>query len=342
MFKKLRKNQCPHWFKSTFDRSPLICVDVGARGGMRENFLPFESFMEFDGFEPDEAACKKAQATAGANVNMFPIGLAEKTGTATLYVTNRPSGSSLYRPNYEIMGRYSTISTYGGIAKELEIDVLSYADFRKRYNRPAPHIVKLDTQGNELDILKSFSGEDWQEVLAIQTEVEFEPFYENQPLFRDVDDFLVSKGFALFDLRTARCYITKDDIADYYLKRELNFGIGRSDISARLVAGDALYIRTFDGSIPGDKDLCGKLLITYLTFGYYDYAFELAEIAKGKSVLTDEEYADLRRIIHKVAPRPKLWQRSGAFFDALRKKLRRARLYGPYRCFWMKRYWPNQ
>ena len=49
--------------------------------------------------------------------------------------------------------------------------------------------LKLDTQGNELNIIKSI-GSKISNVSVIKTEVEMIPMYKNQPLFHDVSSFL--------------------------------------------------------------------------------------------------------------------------------------------------------
>jgi hypothetical protein len=55
-------------------------------------------------------------------------------------------------------------------------------------------LLKLDTQGSEAEIL-SHASETLKRCLIVQTEVEFVPLYEGQPLFAEVDQLLRAHGF---------------------------------------------------------------------------------------------------------------------------------------------------
>ena len=60
--------------------------------------------------------------------------------------------------------------------------------------------IKVDTQGSELDILKG-AGEYLKTARCIDIEVEFNPIYEGQCLFWEVDAYLRSNGFMLWRMQ---------------------------------------------------------------------------------------------------------------------------------------------
>jgi hypothetical protein len=63
-----------------------------------------------------------------------------------------------------------------------------------------PDVIKIDTQGYELEIL--CGGERTiASAFLIELEVEFNPLYKQQPLFGDLDAHLRSRGFGLLGLR---------------------------------------------------------------------------------------------------------------------------------------------
>ena len=93
-----------------FEQIALQCVDLGASSGMPEHWLPFESCLVVDAFEPNENAKDRGYREMG-NTTWFPIGLAAETGTMPFYLTNKPSGSSLYPPNDNILAQF-TVSRY--------------------------------------------------------------------------------------------------------------------------------------------------------------------------------------------------------------------------------------
>jgi len=58
-------------------------------------------------------------------------------------------------------------------------------------------LLKLDTQGSELDVLHGFEN-GLADCLALDVEVEFNPLYQGQHLFCDVDRFLRDRGLVLW------------------------------------------------------------------------------------------------------------------------------------------------
>lgn len=66
----------------------------------------------------------------------------------------------------------------------------------KKFSKKYADILKIDTQGSGLDVLKGgmrvFRG-----VIAVKCEVEFIPFYKNQPLFPEIVSWMDKHGFTL-------------------------------------------------------------------------------------------------------------------------------------------------
>jgi hypothetical protein len=75
-----------------------------------------------------------------------------------------------------------------------------------------PDCMKLDVQGAELDVLQG-SHRVLQRTLFLELEVEFNPQYENQPLFADVDTHLRGEGFSLLGLRRTLWRQMNDDVS---------------------------------------------------------------------------------------------------------------------------------
>jgi Methyltransferase FkbM domain len=146
-------------------------------------------------------------------------------------------------------------------------------------------VLKLDTQGSELGILKGarrmLTG-----VRMLEIEVEFNEIYRGQPLFGDIDRFLRARGFVLWRLghlvhygmaETGSAYAGEDrqyfDSRDvvfpaqggqlywghaYYVPRSLAFGADRADWRDNL--RDACCASAF-----GFRDLAGSALHRALT-----------------------------------------------------------------------------
>ena len=322
---------------------PVRALDVGAAGGMPGNWVPYSAYLAVDAFEPDGAECERQRRKGVGPVEWFPVALAGATGKRPFYVLNRSTGSSLFPPNEEVLGQF-TPEDYWGIHKVLELDCLSLADFIERYDRPAPEMIKLDTQGAELEILASLRDDHWDAVRFVETEVEFREVYKGQPLFFDVHEFMTEKGFRLLDLRTHRAYHLADGRRNGHLRRELSAGVGSKRLSAQLLAGDALYARppTDERVVSTSRALAGYVLAA-LAYRYHDLVFDLLDRPETRGVLSEADRTAWRGDVRRTAPKPRPWERAELPFDLARRV--RSRFFpsrNGYQAFWTRRTWPDQ
>jgi FkbM family methyltransferase len=326
---------------TTLATDPVRAMDVGAAGGVAPQWRDFLPVMEVDCFEPDEDECAARQRDSLANVHWFPVALAGTSGRRPFYILNRPTGSSLYPPNDPVILEYSGRS-YAGVRRIVEVECKSLRDFLVEYQRPVPALMKLDTQGTELEILSSLTPGQFEAVLCVETEVEFMELYKGQPAFGDVHAFMRERGFRLLDLRTHRAYRNADDQPHHYLRKYLHTATGSSALSAELVAGDALYFResALQPSSESMTELIRHVCLLRL-YRFYDLAFWLVERAANERVIGASEAVELIRDIAGNAPRPTLSQRAGRAGDVARRTLW-ALGRDDHEVFWTRRRWPDQ
>jgi FkbM family methyltransferase len=319
----------------------IHAMDVGAAGGVAPHWREYLPVMEVDCFEPDATECAARQREAPPNVRWFPVALAGTTGRRKFYVLNRPTGSSLLPPNDPVILEYSG-QAYAGVRKVIDVDCLSLADFLAEHQRPTPVLMKLDTQGTELEILSSLSAAQLDGLALVEMEVEFLQLYEDQPTFGDVHAFMQGQGFRLLDLRTHRSYRNADDQPYHFLRKYLDTGAGSSALSAELVAGDALYIRESRlQAAPATLSELATTLCVLRLYGFYDLAFWLVEKAARDGTLSAVQSRDLAADIAHGAPRPNPAQRAGIAGSVTRRMLW-ALGYDDHEVFWTRRKWPNQ
>jgi FkbM family methyltransferase len=319
---------------------PLQCIDVGARGGPQNHWRRYAAVMRTDLFEPDAAACELQAAEKRPGESWFPVALGGHTGSGKLHVLKRPSGSSLYPPNEPMMHRFGPTS-YGTLDKVLDVPLLTLSDFIDKYQRPFPNLLKLDVQGAELDILKAIRPEHWRDLIAVQCEVELVEFYRGQPLFHDVDAFMRAHGFVMFDFLPVRSYRFDRDQSHGLMRRHLNLLKNRRDISCRLIAGDAFYIRPVE-EIAASGDLIGalKLFTILLAYRFLDEALWLTEALQSKGTISLPQAVALIGLVRSVAPAPRWVQRNDALGRLVRRftkkfKIGRARKID----YWLDRSW---
>jgi FkbM family methyltransferase len=316
-------------------------MDIGAAGGVPEHWRDLLPVLDVDCFEPDEAECERLQLLSSANVHWFPVALAGSSGPRQFHVLNRATGSSLFPPNDSVILEYSGRS-YAGVRRVLDVQCSSLADFLEEHDRPVPALIKLDTQGTELEIVSSLNRSQLEQVLCIEVEVEFVEMYTGQPTFGDVHAFMQANGFRLLDLRTHRSYRNANDRPRHFLREHLNTAVGTPSLSAELVAGDALYVREPDLAAPS---MTPRLLMAYLCilriYRFYDLSFWLVEKASKHRVISASDRDGLLRDVAHGAPRPALWQRTGVAGDITRR-LRWALGLEDHEVFWTRRSWPDQ
>ena len=324
---------------TTLALEPLAAMDVGAAGGVAPQWRDHLAVMEVDCFEPDESECAIRRRESPPNIHWFPVALAGSSGMRPFYVLNRSTGSSLLPPNDAVILEYSGQS-YAGVRSVIEMPCKSLRDFLAEYGRPVPALMKLDTQGTELEILSSLNDAQLQEVVCVETEVEFVELYRDQPTFAGVDAFMREHGFRLLDLRTHRSYRNANDEPHHYLRKYLHTATGSAALSAELVAGDALYFSEAALRPESLMELVRNVCILRL-YRFYDLAFWLVERSASAGVVTPAEAVALIRDIAGSAPRPTPSQRAGLAGDVARRMLW-ALGRDDHEVFWTRRRWPDQ
>lgn len=259
---------------------PLIILDIGCRWGFADKFLNDMNNIKVYGFDPDTEECKRLESLYhNKNIHLVPVGLADKPGKRVLHVTSEAACSSLYKPDKNLTTNYPaldcareisqipiTVSTLDIWSKETGID---YADY-----------IKIDTQGAELCILEGAINL-LPSVRFLEVEVEFNPIYEGQPIFSDVDSFLRKHGFVLWKFSNIVHYSKNDESeiilsnnSIHYDHHELEHQTRGGQLYwadafyARKEIVDAAYNENETAQLKRDSDIAGRL-------GFLDLKYRL-------------------------------------------------------------------
>lgn len=262
------------YFTSWLREANIKILDIGARGNSLPELDQIASLSHIYACEPDIEEAGELKLILEKKWNqatVFSEALYPDIDNALLYVTQRKGLSSLLKPNNEIISRYySEENNLYSIVNQVNVKTISLDAAAKKYDFLDVGFVKIDTQGTELQILKSGESLLMDQTVGIHIEVEFQEFYKGQHLFSDVDSYLRSLGFSLFDvekrfLRRAR-YNPK-----YYSRRQT-------------VWGNALYLKEptlIMERSGGDKyTKLKQLLAIAMAFEFYDLSLEIFQYFK--------------------------------------------------------------
>ncbi len=259
-------------------------IDIGARGGSMEELVLLAPFSHYYACEPDPEEAQKLsiklkKENSWQNLTVIPEAISSSEGKSILYVTKQPGNSSLLKPNHDVFNRYF-IDPEFHVESTVNIPTISLNHASERYDFQDACFLKIDTQGTELDILKSGRQFVKENILAVYVEVEFQPFYIEQPLFSDVDLYLKSLGFSLFDLNRVLMRRASHQ-SNLYSRRQVLWG-------------HALYFKEPESILNGNDDNktllnAMRLLGLALAFEYFDIALELVTSARS-SILISNAY----------------------------------------------------
>jgi len=214
---------------------PLVVVDVGCRWGIGTAWDRLGDRCVRIGFDPDREECERLRDVYGhrRHFRFEPVGLGAERRVATLYVTKDPAGTSLYPPSPDAYEHHPALDG-GRLARTTTVELTTLEQWCADEGVDRIDVLKSDAQGAELDVLLG-AGRLLDGVRALELEVEFNPLYEDVPLFGDIDRFLRDRGFVLWRLddlshyaqddraaglrRLERHYFEPDGVAEFFAGR---------------------------------------------------------------------------------------------------------------------------
>lgn len=164
-------------------------IHIGAHYGIFEEviFKEFTTNQAF--FEPIDSSFAVIKNNFEGKYPIFNIALGNTTGKMSMYVDHCNSGmsSSILEPK-EHLKYYPEID----FPEIKEVDIIKLKDAELDFSNY--NFINIDVQGYELEVFRG-AGKLLNEIDYIYTEVSTECLYANQPLVRDIDNYLVKFGF---------------------------------------------------------------------------------------------------------------------------------------------------
>lgn len=179
-------------------------IDVGARGGISERFGRFSTRLlpVLCEPEPEEYARLIELSQNGEKYKVIGRPLAHVDGRLTLHEAVNPFCSSIFPANDDFLAQYD-IAKHFRLKEAVQVDCARYDTLFHHEQLPVPHIVKIDVQGFEYQVLQGF-GALLHDCLAVEVEAHFYPLYRGQRLLQDIIDFLADFDLVLRRIHNGR------------------------------------------------------------------------------------------------------------------------------------------
>lgn len=245
-----------------FDDLPeLEIVDVGASA--IDGPVPYQPLIDAGkahvvGFEPDPGQFEVLQKLGHSHATYLPYALGDGND-AELKICFSPGMTSLLEPDQQVLAHFHGFSEWGKVLDRKQIPTRRLDDVQEIQSID---YLKLDVQGSELPIMRA-GRKKLSETLVVHTEVNFVPFYKDQPLFAELDQELRSAGFYLHRFTPIVSRVFKPVI----INDDVFAGMSQS------LWTDAVYVKKFtDFSKMSTVDLLKVTLILHELYNSFDLA----------------------------------------------------------------------
>lgn len=168
-------------------------IDIGAHTGeSASKFMSMFPIASIYSFEPLRDCFQKLKELSRTSDRFFAYNKAigSQLGTIQMNRSSFSPSSSILEMNTPHKDAFPF--TRDSTAEEVELSTLDFE--AKNFPKSANTLVKIDTQGYELEVLRGASNYlHYVNILII--ELSFARLYCDQPLFEDVYEYLTNRGF---------------------------------------------------------------------------------------------------------------------------------------------------
>jgi FkbM family methyltransferase len=181
---------------------PSVIFDIGAHNG--SSIIRFSNLFNscaIYSFEPNVEMFKKLEAEfSDSKVNLFNKGLDEKPGNSRFNIHKTSTGSSSIL-QFKNDTKFSKKRNLYNNTEIVKIETTTLDLFTKKHEISKIDILKIDTQGTELEVLKGSRSLLEQEAIdIIEMEIIIAEVYEKQHCWSEIISYLSDLNYHLIAL----------------------------------------------------------------------------------------------------------------------------------------------
>ena len=201
------KRKIVSYFKLKFNEEYINLIDVGAHKGETINlFASNFNINSIFAFEPNPKVFKQLERNKFIkkieNIKLFNFGLGQRKEEKELKAFNDSSSStfSLINENteyYKRKKRYLGIFSKDIYSQNYLVNLYPLSDLIKKYNISKIDVLKIDTEGFELNVLKGLNDNELNIIRFVYFEHHYDLMLNKGYTFSDINLFLNKKNFKL-------------------------------------------------------------------------------------------------------------------------------------------------
>ncbi len=298
-----KKNSFDNPFQSV---NSINFIDIGCSGTLDNKWKELYPLFNLTGFDPNAKDCQRLRNEPHPykTARYLPFAIAGEKGVKTLYMTKSIYCYSLLQPNYKWLNRFS----YADLFREVGTDTVICTTLNALANDQGlkADIIKLDTQGLELPILKA-GDKLLENSFCVETETGFMENYKAETTFSQIDQFMRSKGFYMFDINI--------------------HSIGRKNILSQHgkhqpLWCNAVWLYDIVGhKEPVTEEQALKVLLICKVLKFFDYGMELVDHFDKLKVLDNHQLAYLKKTDNWIEKKKSTLSKAGWLLSLLPKKV---------------------
>ena len=204
------KKKITNFFKKNLNDNPINILDIGAHTGETISlFCNNFSINKILAFEANPYTFAKLEKIINRReysdkIKLFNCGLGEKKEKKNLTILNESSSSTFNKINketnyYNRKEKFLSIfkAKSNIIKREILIEILPLSDFQELNSLEKIDILKIDTEGYELNILKGLNPNDFKKIKYIYFEHHYDLMIQKNYTYRDIKNYLNKNNFYL-------------------------------------------------------------------------------------------------------------------------------------------------